>query len=418
MPPAAPTPTSAAPPPTRRAAAPGPRDDMAASRVPLAGLVAMGGIWGALAAVMPDLRARTGASDAELGLAFLAAALVAVAAMLAAPAIGAWLDRRGPGARRGALAPGACTAAMVAAALLPGLATQVWHLALALGVLAAASGVADVLLNGRVAALEAARARPLMNLNHAAYSLAFFAVAVASGLARDAGLGAGAVLTVLAAALVPLVVVTWDARGAGVAVASSAADGRAALPPVAGLWLLVALGGGVMMLASLLEAGTETWSALHLERTLGAGPALGALGPAMLGLCMGIGRLAGQGLSRRLAPGRLMQLGAGIAGLGALAATLAPGPMVALGGIAALGLGASVLVPTALSLVGAAVPAERRTALIARAYALGFVGYVAAPALMGLIAHLAGLRWSFALLAAGALAALALAPALSRRAGR
>ncbi|MBK5925880.1 hypothetical protein CCR87_00660, partial [Rhodobaculum claviforme] len=268
-------------PPRPRAAAPRHRADLRASRVPLAGLVAMGAIWGALAAVMPDLRLRTQASDAQLGAAFLAAALVAVVAMLGAPRLGRWLDGWG---RARAVAPVVTTAAMVGAAVLPGLVTQVWHLALALAVLAAASAVVDVLMNGRVAALEATRARPLMNLNHAGYSLSFFAAAVLTGVARDAGAGPVLVLGGLAVALAPLVALTVERRPAMVAAAPAGAP--VPLAPVAGLWLLVALGGGVMMLASLLEAGTETWSALHLERTLGAGPATGALGPAMLGLCM------------------------------------------------------------------------------------------------------------------------------------
>ncbi|MGY6411071.1 MAG: MFS transporter [Alkalilacustris sp.] len=379
--------------------------DLSASRAPLAGLVAMGAIWGTLAAVMPDLRARTGASDAELAAVFFVSALVAVGAMLAAPRIGEWL-----GAHRLAIA----CAAMVAAAALPGLAGGVVGLGLSLALLAATSGLADVLLNGRVAAAEAGRGRPLMNLNHAGYSLSFFVGAVLTGLARDAGAGAGVVMAGAALLLAPLVALTWERP-----VAAQAAPARRTPGAAPGmLWAVLWLGGGVMLLASLLEAGTETWSALHLERTLGAGPALGALGPAVLGLCMGLGRLAGQALSLRLGPSLLMRLGAALAALGAGAATLAPGPVVALAGIAALGLGTSVLVPTALSLVGAAATAEGRTALIARTYALGFAGYVAGPALMGVIAQVAGLRWSFALLALGALATLALVPALMRAARR
>ncbi len=378
--------------------------DLRASRAPLAGLVAMGAIWGTLAAVMPDLRTRTSASDAELASVFFLSALVAVAAMLAAPRIGAVL-----GPHRLAIA----CAAMVGAAALPGLATGVVTLGLGLALLAATSGVADVLLNGRVAAAEAGRGRPLMNLNHAGYSLSFFAGAVLTGLARDLGTGPTAVMAGTAILLAPLLLLTHDGLPAATPRSEPTQFLTTAGPGT--LWLVLWLGGGMMLLASLLEAGTETWSALHLERTLGAGPALGALGPAALGLCMGLGRLAGQALSLRLGPATLMRLGAALAATGAATATLAPTPALALAGIAGIGLGTSVLVPTALSLVGGAATAQGRTTLIARAYALGFAGYVAGPALMGLIAQLAGLRWSFALLALAALAALALVPALVRR---
>lgn len=378
-----------------------PGGDLRASRTPLAGFAAMGAIWGALAAMMPGLRAQTGASDAELGVVFLIGALVSVASMLAAPRLG-----RALGPRALPLA----VAAMVAAVLLPGQAGAVWQLGVALAAMGASSAVVDVLMNGRVASIEAARGRPLMNLNHAGYSLSFFAGAVLTGLARDAGATPAPVFAALALALAPLVLLTLDRPPAA---ARPAGSGPAAAGVV---WGIALLGGGVMLLASMLESGTETWSALHLERTLGAGPALAALGPAMLGLCMGLGRLGGQALSRRLGPLRLIAAGGLLAAAGGTLAALAPGPSLALAGLAALGFGASVLIPTALTLIGAATPPDRRTTVIARAYALGFCGYVVGPFLMGQIAEAAGLRWSFLLLALSALAVLPLVAALARRA--
>jgi MFS family permease len=381
--------------------------DLRASRAPLAGFVAMGAIWGTAAAMLPALRAQAGASDAALGLVFFLAACASLAAMLVAPLLGRRIGRR---------ALPLATAMMLAAAVLPGLAGSVAALAGALAALGAASGVVDVLMNGRVAALEAARGRALMNLNHAAYSLAFFAAALLAGVARDAGAGAAPVFAALALLLAALLPATADPAPpetppqAGAAPTDVARLGAAA-------WAAIGLGGAVILLASLLEAGSEAWSALHLERSLGAGPALAALGPAMLGLCMGLGRLGGQALSRRVAPLALLRAGAVLAAAGAAATAAAPGPVAALAGIAALALGTSVMVPTALTLVGAAAPRpELRVTLLARATALGFVGYVAGPAGMGLVAQAAGLGWGFALLAAAALGTLLPVAALARRA--
>jgi len=377
-----------------------PAGDLRASRTPLAGFGAMGAIWGALAAMMPALRAQAGVSDAELGAVFLFSALVSVASMLAGPRIGRALGRR---------ALPLATAAMVAALPLVGIAGSLWQLAAALATLGATSAVVDVLMNGRVAAVEAARGRPLMNLTHAGYSLSFFAGAVLTGLARDAGAAPVAVFVALALGLAPLVWLTLDRP--------PASERREASPPAAPgtlVWAVAGLGGGVMLLASMLESGTETWSALHLERSLGAGPALAALGPAMLGLCMGLGRLGGQALARRVAPLGLIAGGAVLAAAGAALAALAATPGPALAGLCAVGFGASVLIPTALSLIGAATPAEQRTAMIARAYALGFCGYVIGPFLMGQIAEAAGLHWSFLLLAVAGLAVLPLVAALGR----
>ena len=50
----------------------------------------------------------------------------------------------------------------------------------------------------------------------------------------------------------------------------------------------------------MTEATVETWSALHIERSLQGRAAEGAMGPAMLGLTMAIGRFSGQAVSPRL----------------------------------------------------------------------------------------------------------------------
>ena len=57
------------------------------ARAPLAAFAAMGMVWGAFAALVPDIKAMLGASDAQYGVLLLATPLAAVAAMLAAPKI-------------------------------------------------------------------------------------------------------------------------------------------------------------------------------------------------------------------------------------------------------------------------------------------------------------------------------------------
>jgi hypothetical protein len=55
------------------------------SRAPLAALASIGLIWGALVASLPDIKARIGAGDAELGVAILSSSVSAFAAMAIAP---------------------------------------------------------------------------------------------------------------------------------------------------------------------------------------------------------------------------------------------------------------------------------------------------------------------------------------------
>lgn len=390
------------------------RGDLLVSGPALACFVALGAVWGAIAALLPDLRLAIGAGDALLGVILFTTAAVSAAAMLAAPAAGRVLGR---------VALPMATAAMVAALLLPGQTALAWQFALAMALVGGTSGLVEVLMNARVAGLEAATGRPLMNLNHAGYSLSFFAVAVGTGLAREAGLSPAVIFSALAAGCVPLVLLALR-RPAGLADPAMPGAGEAAPQPGGGassggaVAPLVLLGGAVILLASLAEAGTETWSALHLERSIGTSPALGALGPAILGLTIGLGRLAGQALSRRLSEARLIQGGGTLAALGAILGAVAPGPITAFVGIALVGAGASVIVPIALAVVGRGATGAERARRIAHASVIGFVGYVGGPALMGMISALADLRTAFLLLGLVLLILPPLAPRLTGRAAR
>mgnify|MGYP006214084995 CR=1 FL=1 len=84
------------------------------------------------------------------------------------------------------------------------------------------------------------------------------------------------------------------------------------------------------------------------------------MGPATLALTMGFARLAGQGIVQRVNPFRLLMGGAVIAACGALGAALATTPAMAYAGFIVMGIGSSVIAPTAFSLVGRLAEPEAR----------------------------------------------------------
>jgi predicted MFS family arabinose efflux permease len=386
----------------RRAAAP-----LIAARAPMAAFLAMGVLWGGFAAVLPDLKAMLGVDEAGLGLLMLFTPVAAVLAMLAAPRAGAGLGR--------AALPLAALA-MAAAFALPGQAAAVWAFPLAMMACGAATGLTDVLMNARTAAVEAARGAPLMNLAHAAYSFGYAGGAVATGAMRAADWAPAEVTATLALAggLIALGTVERDGTIRGLTRPAGAGGGG-------GLGLVPVAGGAIVLIAFLTENAAESWSALHIEQTLGAPPGAGAMGPAALALTMGVARLAGQGLAQRMGEGRLLAGGAAVAALGAMGAALAQSPGQAYAAFVVMGVGASVLAPTAFTLVGRAAAPGARARAVARATLLGYFGYFFGPPLLGLVAGEFGLRWAFvvAALALGAVPLLALAAIrLARRAGR
>ena len=164
----------------------------------------------------------------------------------------------------------------------------------------------------------------------------------------------------------------------------------------------------------MTEATVETWSAIHIERTLMGRAAEGALGPAMLGITMALGRFFGQSVSETFSETKVIICATCVTATGAVIAAWAPTPVWAYLAFGILGLGVSVIVPLGLALVGKYVPDHLRTEAISRVAILGFAGFFLAPTMMGLISEIQGLRTAFLCAALLSLISIPLILLLSR----
>jgi len=178
-------------------------------------------------------------------------------------------------------------------------------------------------------------------------------------------------------------------------------------------WPIV-LCGLIVLVAFMTEATAETWSALHIERTLGGRAAEGAMGPAMLGITMAVGRFSGQAVSQMFSDTKVIIVATLIAATGAVLGALAPTPLWAYVGFGILGLGVSVIGPLGLALVGKSVPNNLRTEAISRVAVMGFAGFFLAPTLMGMVSEFHGLPAAFLCAAALSLMAIPLTLLLRR----
>jgi MFS family permease len=79
-----------------------------------------------------------------------------------------------------------------------------------------------------------------------------------------------------------------------------------------------------------------------------------------------------------------------------------------------MGLGISVVVPTALAVAGRLAEPAARSRAIARTTVLGYLGFFLGPPVLGFVAEMAGLRASYGLVAALLLGGLALQMRLAR----
>lgn len=371
-----------------------------AARPALAAFAAMGVLWGTFAAVLPDLMAMLNVSEARLGLVILFTPIAAVVAMLLAPKLGSLLGR---------VALPVATMTMAFAFFLPGQATVIWMFPLAMLCCGAATGLTDVLMNARVAEMESTHNQPLMNISHAGYSFGYAGGALATGAMRSAAWSPGWVMGTMAVVAALLALMTWEKDGT-IRGLIKPKDGTAGH-----LGLLPLIGGGIVLIAFLTENAAENWSALHIEKTLGGSPNQGAMGPATLALTMGVARLVGQGFAARINPFRLLICGAIIASTGALIAAAAISPAMAYGGFIVMGIGSSVIAPTAFSLVGQLASPQARARAVARATLWGYFGYFFGPPTLGFIAGSFGLRMSFVFAAAMLMLVPALIPILLRQ---
>jgi len=362
----------------------------------LLGFAAFGLFWGAWGGALPAVRAHAGVSEGTLGLALLCIGAGALVTMRPA---GAVLDRHGPRVLPLAVA------AFAVSAFLPALATSVVALAGALLVLGATSGAVDVAINGEGVRAEAATGRPLMNLGHAAFSGAVVVASLLAGVLRAAGAGVGGIFAAVAALLVVAAVALARLPAAEGRPADAESGGLRALFHLPG-WLAIL--GGFTALAYFIENAWQNWSAVHLETTLGAAPALAAAGPALFAGSAATGRLVGQGAARRVEDRVLVGAGAALAAAGTLLAALASTTGVALAGIALAGLGTSVCAPVLIGIAGARAGAAARGSAVSIVTTLAYLGFLVGPAAVGLAADALSLRAALAGVAGLALVLAAL----------
>lgn len=331
--------------------------------------------------MLPEIKASVGGSDAGFGLALLGVGTGALPAMLL---MGPIYDRYG--ARTVAV----LLVLFAASTLLPGLAPSLVWLFGALLVLGALSGMLDVAINAAATAWESSTRQPLMNLAHASFSGFFLIASISVGLARRAGAGHMAVLVFLALAV--LLAAPFNRTR----VRAETRRGESARIRFDPIFLML---GGLCALGFVIEGGLEAWSAVHLERTLGAGPAIGGLGPGLFAAAMLVGRTLAHLMGARITDRQLLALGAGVAGGGLLTSATAPNVPLALAGFAVAGLGIAVAAPTLFGAAGRVAPDQERGSAVGTVTTVAYVGFLLGPPIVGWISGATSLRLGLGFLA-------------------
>jgi MFS family permease len=334
---------------------------------------------------IPAVKARLTSGDGQLGVVLLA---MAAGAVVALPGAG-WLI-----GRLGSRVVSSVAAAVLCLAMpLPVLSPSLPVLVLALAVLGAFNALLDVSMNAQAAAVEQRTGRAVMSSFHALFSLGGVVGALLAGAAMTAGVGD--VAHVVAAALLALAAV-----GAALPNLLPAGPNRASTGPALARPSRALLGLGLLALLGLLAEGAMAdWSAVYLHDTLGASPAVAAVGFAAFSLAMAAGRFAGDVLVGRLGARAVLRASSAVAAGGLGGALLIGHPAAGIVGCALVGLGIANIIPVLFS-AAARVPGVAPGRALAAVATTGYLGFLAGPPLIGLVAEVAGLAIGLGLVCA------------------
>jgi len=329
---------------------------------------------------IPYVRDELGLSEGALGILLLFLAVGAVAAMLLTGAIAS---------RVGAdVVTRWTTLAMAGTLLLPLAAPSPLTLAISLATFGAALGSMDVAMNAVAAEIETSLGRPVMSSFHGMFSVG----ALTGSLLAAALLRSGIQPFYQAVAVAAMVAVaTWPILKRLPQSVTTSSEGPTIRFPKGRLLIL-----GIIAFAVMLAEGSALdWSATYLTSDLGTTTAVAALAYGAFSITMAIGRFTGDAINRRVGPIRLVQTGAALAtiglGLGLLVAT----PLSVIIGFAAIGAGLANIIPVIFTTAAeqGTTPAEG----ISGTATLGYLGFLAGPPLIGVIAEFTNLTIGLAI---------------------
>jgi MFS family permease len=376
-------------------------DTFRRSGLAIAALFALLGFqYATWASRLPALKTRLGASDAEVGLLLTVCGIGAAASF---PLVAALMKRLG--SRRLAELSALCLSLLpLAIGLAPNYPTAL--------AITCCDGIAvaclDVAMNAQGAVLESAYQRTVMARLHATFSggalagalLAAAVNAVTADLLAHFAIAAALLLALLGFAHTGLL------RDATTHVDPEPPDSPATLtpsqakpprrplvPPVAFLWM-----GAAMAFGTIVEGAMNDWSALYLKNVAKAPAELTPMGIAGFSVTMVLARLMADRWRTLRGDRTLVTLGSATAGGGLALAVLIRGTPPALLGFACVGLGIAAVTPCIYK-----AAADRGPDSLAIVAAMGTVGLLAGPGIIGLIASASGLAWAMAAVAAAAI---------------
>jgi MFS family permease len=351
-----------------------------------------GAVMGTFASRIPSLAEHLHLSTGLLGIALFMPAIGSIAMM---PFTGAIIHRIGPRAALRLLLGVYCLSIAI-----PQVMPSLGLLCLSLVVYGAAAGLSDVAMNSQGSALEGRMGTSIMSSLHGMWSVGGFLAAAIATVVTRLSVGAPGHLAVMAVVLLAVgqvAVGALPATGAG-GVPAPVERPRFGFP--AGIVLLIALVG---FCAVFGEVAGADWSAVYMRTVAHTGSATAAATYGVFAALMAVARLTGDRIVRRFGASATVRVSATVGTAGVILVILSLGTPVTIVGFALLGLGIATVVPLAFAAAGRVGGAGGGHAGASNAIAgvatIAYGAGLAAPGVIGGLADLTSLRWSFVFVA-------------------
>lgn len=272
------------------------------------------------------------------------------------------------------------------------LAPSYLELGLALICLGLGSGILDMILSPVVSALNPGNRSAAMNMLHAFYCVGAVVTIFIGTLALKFGLGwSGACYVLLPLPVVILVAFALMRFPAMVEAGSVRMSMRVLLKK---RWFALAL--IAIFLGGATELGIAQWLPAYTETSLGYSTSIAGISLLLFSVAMVLGRMVVGAIGNRIAPITIMVWGCASSVVLFLIGSFFPVPWVALTACVLVGFTGSCLWPTTLAITADHYP-NGGASMFAILAAMGNVGGIFMPWLVGVVADGSNLSWGLSI---------------------
>ena len=274
-----------------------------------------------------------------------------------------------------------------------GLVNAPWQLALCLYGFGLSGNLCNISVNTQAVNAEALFGRPIMASFHGVWSVAGFTGALVGSLMMQLSLKPYTHFWIIAGTVI-LLNLTFNKYLLQTAISRSASSFRQMQWPQR---LLLKL--GLIAFCCLSAEGCMfDWSGVYFKQIVKAEGSWVSLGYASFMIMMATGRFTGDKLAEKFGRKKMVQLSGVLIFTGMMTAVLLPHLITATIGFLIVGFGVSSIIPLMYSTAGKQTQVASGIA-IATVSGIGFFGFLMGPPLIGYIAQLAGLQYSFMVIA-------------------